>query len=231
DPDIANGSITVEDSNLPGSPFVFEDSGSATYTTVAQCLTGDSVVVDNTATIAGTGEDDSEQARVACHTLRLQRNAFAGGGEAFSWEIAKTHAEAEPLLLAVGQSYDVGYTITATATAGAGGGAEVTGTIVILNTHPLSDAELVSVEALINGTHAAVVDCPSLTVPDAEYDVDSNVIFGQLSCPFTADVPDGETPTQITATVVQQLFDYAADGTATPDGTRVYSGTSGVSAG
>src|SRR5690606_8726548 len=116
DPDIANGSITVEDSNLPGSPFVFEDSGSATSTTVAQCLTGDSVVVDNTATIAGTGEDDSEQARVACHTLRLQRNAFAGGGEAFSWEIAKTHAEAEPLLLAVGQSYDVGYTITATAT-------------------------------------------------------------------------------------------------------------------
>jgi hypothetical protein len=221
----------VEDSNLPGSPFTFDDSGSETYSTTAECLTGDSVVVDNTATIAGTSEDDSEQARVACHVLRMERNAFAGGGDAFSWDIAKTHAEVEPLQLAEGQSFDVVYTITATATAGEGGGADVTGSMVILNTHPLSDAELVSVGAVINGTFPAVVDCPSLLVPDAEYDASSNVIYGELACPFTVDLPDGETATQITGNVVQQLYDYAADGTATAAGTRLLTGTSGVTAG
>lgn len=230
DPDLVNPSISVEDTNLADA-VVFEDSGSHSYSSTAACINGNSVVVDNTATIVGTSENDSEQARVACHTLRMTRNAFAGDGAAWEWDITKSHAETLPLNLAEGQTYDVVYTITATATETGDGGGDVTGSIVVQNTHPLSDAELLSVSALINGTYPAVVDCPSLIVPDAEYDSDSNVIYGELVCPFTVDIPEGETATQITGTLVQQLYAYSADGTATPAGTKQYTGTSGVTAG
>lgn len=231
DPTLANGSVTVIDSNLPGEEFVFDDSGIHGYSLGTACINGNSVVVDNTASIVGTDASDTVQARVGCHILRMDRNAVTGGGSHWTWDIEKSHAETLPLNLFAGQSYDVDYTITATATAGEGGEGTVNGNIVVYNTHPTSDADLVSVQALINGSLAAAVDCPSLVVPDAQYDAASNVIFGQLVCPFTVTLPPGETASTVTGIVTQQLYAYAADGTATAAGTRVYSGTAGVSGG
>lgn len=224
--------ITVTDTNLV-DPLEFSDSGVHEYALTFDCSTnGDSVVVDNTATIVETGADASAQARIGCHTLRLERNGTANPGRLWTWEIDKAlPPELElPLELAAGDSYEVDYTITATATSEVTAEGAVTGTVKIINTHPTVDGELLSVAVVINGTVDATVECPSMFVPDAE-SVDSIVTNGELLCTFEATMPAGETATMMTATVVQQLYDYASDGTPTADGTREYSGSNAITLG
>ena len=229
DPAVTNGSITVDDDFL-AEPLVFSDTGEETYTTDATCADGNSVHVENTATIVGTGQSDTVEARVSCHVLRQNRQASVGSGTTWTWDIDKSHAEVEPLMIGAGESVDVDYTIELTATAQEGGGTSVTGNVTVLNTNPAMDAELVSVQGFINDIEVDL-DCPSLVVPDADYDVDSNIVYGTLVCPFTLVMPEGQTAMTVGARVEQQLYDYAADGTATLAGTRVYQGAIPVTQG
>lgn len=227
-----NNTVTVTDTHLV-DPLEFSESGVHEYELTYDCsTTGDSVVVDNTATIVETGDDATAQARIGCHTLRLERRGTANPGLLWTWEIEKTlPPDLElPLELAAGDSYEVDYTITATAMSEATAEGAVTGTVKIINTHPTIDGELLSVGVVINGTVDATVTCPSMFVPDAD-SVDSIVTNGELLCTFEATMPMGETATMMTATVVQQLYDYASDGTPTANGTREYSGSNAITLG
>jgi hypothetical protein len=227
EPVVTGETVTVEDTLLPGT-LTFDDSGTHQYTHDATCVDGNTVVVENTATIVETGDSDSARARVACHATRMERSVATFGGIDWDWDIQKTHGETLPLQVVAGQSYDVSYTITATATASDSSG-EVHGAITVINTHPSVDAVILSVAARINSTDATVT-CPTpMIAPHATYDAASNIVVGKLVCPFTVTLPEGETPTSVTGRVEQQLFDYDADGNATPDGTRVLQGTQPVS--
>ncbi len=225
-PTVTNDSITVVDTLLP-DPIPFSDSGTHEYVHDVTCIDGNTITIDNTATIQETGASDSAQARVACHALRMERAVLSAGGQRWTWDIQKTHAEAEALQMVVGQTYEVDYLITATATASSDGGNEVTGTITALNTNPVTDAVLVSVGAAINSTQATV-SCPSLIVPHASYDAAHNIVVGKLVCPFTVTLANGEVPATVSGRLTQQLFTYAPDGTATPAGTKDYAGTQAI---
>jgi hypothetical protein len=228
-PTTVNETITVDDTLLDEN-LSFSESGTHEYTHDVTCIDGNTRVVDNTATIVETGANDSARARVACHAIRMERAATTGGGTRWSWDIDKTHAQATPLQLAAGQTFIVDYTITATATSSASGSGTVSGYIAVLNTHPLVDAQLISVEAWIDGIVAAT-NCPSLVVPHATTGAGGVSVPGRLECPFTVDLPDGHTAQLVTGRVTQQLFDYSATGVATLDGTKVLQGSQAVTSG
>jgi len=239
-PDVTNASVTVEDSNLV-DPLVFNESGMHAYSQVVPCSAdGNSVTIDNTATIVETQDSDTAHARIACHVVRIkERNGFADAGRLWIWEIdKKLPPELElPLMLAAGDSFDVDYTITVDAVSEVTADDTVTGNVKIVNTHPFVDGELnsvaVTIETVENSMTVATVDCggpPPFLVPDSE-SVDSVVTDGMLTCTFEATVPAGETAEWMHVVVEQQLYDYAADGTPTANGVKVLSGTSAINQG
>jgi hypothetical protein len=227
EPVVTGESITVRDTRL-AAPLTFTESGTHRYTVDATCVDGNTVVVENTATIVETGASDSTTARVACHATRMERSVASFGDTDWRWSLAKTHATAMPLQAAAGQTYHVDYTITATATGTTTG--TVHGAITAINTHPSVDAVILSVAAKINGIDA-VVTCPQPMIsPHATYDANSNIVVGRLSCPFTVTLAPGQVPSTVTGRVEQQLFDYDSTGNATAAGTRVLQGTQPVPA-
>ena len=224
EPVVTGETIHVDDTLLEEN-LEFSDSGTHQYTHDVTCVDGNTIVVDNTATIVETGDSDSARARVACHATRMERSVATFGGVDWNWNIEKTHSETLPLQVVAGQSYDVSYTITATATAGDATTGEVHGAITVINTHPSVDAVILSVAARVNSTDATVT-CPTpMIAPHATYDAASNIVVGKLVCPFTVTLADGEVPATVTGRVEQQLFDYDSEGNATPDGIRLLEGT------
>jgi hypothetical protein len=223
---VTGETVTVRDTQL-AAPLTFAGSGTYEYTVDAKCVDGNTVVVDNTATIVETGAAASATARIACHATRMERSVASFGGKQWDWVLSKTHAAALPLQVVAGQSYDVDYTITATATATVSG--VVHGAITAINTHPSVDAVIRSVQARINASDA-VVTCPATMIaPHATYDADRNIVVGRLTCPFTVTLAAGETPATVTGRVEHQLFDYDSAGNATAGDIRLLQGTQPVS--
>jgi hypothetical protein len=151
------------------------------------------------------------------------------GSQSYSWNVEKSHGVTSPLQVSAGQSCNVTYSITATATANAGGNAgQVTGAITAINTNPVTDAVINSVQAWINNTQATVT-CPQPMISTrATYDSRGNVILGRLVCPFTVTLAAGETPSTVTGRVEQQLYDYDSENHPSANGTRVLQGTQPV---
>ena len=224
-PVVTGATITVQDPLLP-APLTFDASGTHAYTHAATCIDGNTVVVENTATIVETGASDSATARIACHASRMERTVASFGNPDWTWTLSKTHSTPLPLQAVAGQAYDIDYTITATATAG--NSRVVHGAISVLNTHPSSDAVVNSVQARINATDATVT-CPTpMIAPHATYDANSNIVVGRLTCPFTVTLAPGETPSTVTGRVEHQLFDYDSAGVATAGDIRLLQGTQPV---
>jgi hypothetical protein len=201
---VVNDSITVDDTN--GDSWTFSASDSVTYQDMRGCVDNISYIVSNTATIAATGQSSTAEARMFCHVLRVNRSVDSGYDRNWRWDIDKSHGESEPLMLTAGQTYNVPYTITATATAG-DSSLVASGVIHVINSNPVKQATLQSVQAAISGVGNADVDCPSMVVPKNT----------TLTCTFTATLPD-LTPRTVTTTVIQVNYDHALDASATANG-------------
>jgi hypothetical protein len=208
---VVNDSITVNDS--AGDSWTFGNSDSVTYQAMHGCTDNTSYRISNTATIAETGQSSTAEARMFCHVLRVNRSVGSGFARTWRWDVDKSHAETEPLMLTAGQTYNVAYTITATATAG-DSALMASGAIDIINTNPVKAATLQSVQAAISGVGNADVDCPTLVIARNT----------TLTCTFSAHLPD-LAPRTLTTTVTQINYDHALDATATPNGgTRQFIG-------
>ena len=79
------------------------------------------------------------------------------------------------------------------------------GAITAINTNPVSDAVINSVQAWINNTPATVT-CPQpMIATRATYDGAGNIVLGRLVCPFTVTLAAGETASTVTGRVEHHL--------------------------
>ncbi|HEY1014091.1 MAG TPA: hypothetical protein VGE07_15370 [Herpetosiphonaceae bacterium] len=216
---VANPTVNVDDSN--GMSWTFSDSGSVSYPRPLDCAGvtysdgRGSVTLDNTATIRQTGQSASARVTVTCYELAVSKTAATSFARAWAWTVDKTGSVSN-LTLETGASAPVDYTVRVDA-APRDSGFGVAGVITIANPHPTRAAQLTGVADLIDGTVAATVSCPALSVPAG----------GSLQCSYSAALPDAaQRLNRATATLRNTSF--AATGAATPAGATGFSGTAPV---
>ncbi len=198
------GNVTVTDTN--GSSWQFSASGEIGYSDMHGCSNLQSYPILNTATIVETGASATAQAQMNCHVLQIVRSATIVHAGSWTWSITKTHAEAFPLMMMAGQTYNVPYTITAVAMAD-DGAMLAQGEVEVINTNPVNSATLESVAVIVSKLGPADVVCPTLVIAPSS----------SLVCTFSMALPD-TTDRTATVTVTQINFDHALDGVATPNG-------------
>lgn len=202
---------------------------------------GEDHTYNNTASVYGddTGDLlDSDDASVAvtCYDLDITKDVLAQFDRNWTWEVEKDFTDAfitgttdlectEPdsdgdrvctATVQEGANVTVEYQVMVTATGTESNFEVLSGPsgIVITNNHPDRQADLTEVTDVVSTMGAATVICPSYVVPAG----------GTLTCTYSTamvgtDPGDGTN----TATAMQQLYDFASDGTPTADGTTPYS--------
>jgi hypothetical protein len=203
---VVNGTINVDDTN--GVSWVFNDSGSVSYTRTFTC-DADEGSHNNTATIRETGQSDSASVTVNCYALTVTKNASTSLTRTWNWTIDKS-ADADTLLLSDGQLYQVNYQVTVN-TISTDSNHAVSGTISVNNPAPI-DATLNGVSDVVSSNIAANVDC-GVTFP---YTLPAG---GTLNCSYSASLPDSTDRTNTATATLQN----------TPGGTTDFSGSASVS--
>jgi hypothetical protein len=213
-----NGTVHVTDTN--GLSWTVSTSATETYTKTVSCPADHSGYggheVANTATITETGQASSAEAYYSCNGLTVTKTAATAQTRTWNWTVAKAVTPTSATV-APGQSLLLDYAIVYDATAALSDFA-VTGTIHIANSNTARAATLVEVADALAGGIAATVSCPATSVPAG----------GALDCTYAALVPDGSTRVN-TATVLQQLYTFDADGVASPNGTDAFTATATAS--
>lgn len=211
-----NASVDVTDS-VQGGLGSFSDSGSVSYNRTFAC-DADEGTHNNTATIVQTGQSDSASVTVNCHQLSVTKNANTSLRRTWRWTIDKSADQTE-LLLSVGQTFLVNYSVTVNATSSDSNFA-VSGNIAVNNPAPVA-ATINGVADIVSPAIAATVNC-GVTFPY------SLAAGATLNCTYSASLPDASNRTN-TATATQQNYAYNSAGVGTPSGTTDYSGTASVS--
>lgn len=204
---VGEPSVNVTDVNEQDGTQNFGPFGTSTlieYTSNYACPTDTSLYVDgffsfsvdNTSTINETGENDSETVTVNCYAPVVSKDAETTFTRTFNWTIEKDPDATYNGF--TGDSFDHEYTVTVTKTGFTDSDWAVSGTITIVNPHPTDDMLLTSVVDEISDGLAAVVDCPSLTVPAG----------GSLVCTYSRSLPDGSDRTN-TATASFNDIDFS----------------------
>jgi hypothetical protein len=213
---VVNGTINVEDT-FAGDLGSFSDSGSTTYERTFTC-DADEGKHDNTATIVETGQFDDASVTVNCYALAVTKDATTSLTRTWTWTIDKSADQTE-LLLSPGQLFTVNYEVTVDATSTDSGHA-VSGNISVNNPAPIA-ATINSVADIVSPAIAAAVDC-GVSFPS------TIAAGGNLSCTYSADLPDASDRTN-TATATLQNYDYDSESNATASGTTDFSHTVNVS--
>lgn len=213
---VVNGTITVTDS-YKGDLGSFSDTKSVTYDRTFAC-SADKGEQDNIATIVETDQKSSAKVNVSCYAPTVTKTATPAKDRKYFWTVAKK-ADVSSLTLSTGQTYQVGYTVTAGLDANKpfeDSNWQVSGTITISNPNPNRDAVLNSVQDAISGFAGNVTVACTLT--------DGKIIVPKgksASCSYSATLDNGDNRTN-TATVAQQLYSYDSDGKATATEAKSY---------
>jgi hypothetical protein len=151
---VGPSSVTVNDTN--GESWQFTDDGEVEYAVTYHC-DEDEGENTNTATIAETGDSDSETVEVDCYELIVSKTAATSYTRDYDWTISK-NADQTSLILSTGQTYVVNYVVTASATGFTDSGHAVSGTIAVNNPSPL-DATINSVSDVLSVGGTIIADC------------------------------------------------------------------------
>jgi hypothetical protein len=230
--DFAGATVTLVDDQATvsdtyaGSPVSGTFSGDHTFT-YSRTFTcdGDEGQHDNTASFLTNDTplsgSDSASVTVNCFDLSVSKTADEFYTRYYEWMIDKSVDNPGPITVPSGGSIDLHYTVIADVLSFTDNDWQVNGDIKIENNHPSQAADLTQVVDDAGGI-TGVVDCPSLTVPAG----------GSLICTYGTGAQDSANSNPFgntnTATVTQQLYDFASDGTPTADGTKDYSGTAPI---
>lgn len=212
-PTLINDTVNVSDTN--GSSWVFNQSGSQTYTEDFTC--GETHKYDNTVTITETGANASATVQVNCYDPTVTKTAVTSFDRNYTWNLLKTGDQTN-LTLEKGQSFTVNYLVNPTATY-TDSDWQVEGTITVDNPAPIP-AVINSVSDLLDGVGSVTANCP-VTFP---YTLAAGSSF---NCSYLSALPDSTTRIN-TASAQQQNFVYSADGSSVPGGTTSYTGTASV---
>jgi hypothetical protein len=215
-PVVTNGSINVDDTN--GGSWLFENSGAVSYDKSFTC-DGDKGTHNNTATIRGTDQSDSASVTVNCYVLEVTKDAATSLKRTYKWTIDKS-ADQSKLTLAVGQQFQVNYSVIVNVSGFTDSDWAVTGNIAVHNPAPIAGT-INSVTDQVSGVGAAVVNC-GVTFP---YTLTAG---GTLNCTYSLSLPDAANRTN-TATATLQNYTYDKDLIATPGGTTGFTGSAPVS--
>ncbi|HSF82926.1 MAG TPA: hypothetical protein VLA49_16950 [Anaerolineales bacterium] len=216
----ATVSDTYASSTVSGT---YTDDKTFTYSRTFSC-DGDEGPHDNTASFETndtplSGSDDAS-VTVSCYDLSVTKTADESYTRYYEWYIDKAVNDEGPITVAPGDSVTLDYTVVVGVLGFTENDWRVTGDITIANSHPDRDADLTLVTDVADYGIGASVICPSYVVPAG----------GSLDCTYDTGEQISENLNPFgpinTATATQQLYDFASDGTATPDGTKDYSGTS-----
>ncbi len=219
-PTLLNDSVNVDDSN--GMTWVFNASGSQTYPKTFTCDQGN-VTYKNRATIRQTGQYAEASVTVSCFSLKVRKDVFTSLQRKYKWMIDKSADQSE-LTLAVGQQYQVTYTVAVSARA-VDSSWLATGTIRVTNMAPfavrlLSVADIVSPD-MIASVSNCVAGAVQVTFP---YTLGPN---WTVKCHYAVALPNGDSRVN-TAVATAQNVSYDAQGRGTPAGTSDFSGTAEV---
>lgn len=220
-PLLLNDSVTVDDSN--GMTWVFNGSGSQTYPKTFTCDQGNSTY-KNRATIRQTGQFSEASVTVTCSSLKVRKDVFTSLQRRYKWSIDKSADQSE-LTLALGQQYQVTYTVDVGARA-VDSSWLATGTIRVTNMAPfpvrlLSVSDIVSPD-IIASVSNCVAGAVRVTLP---YTLGPN---WTVKCDYSVALPNGDSRVNTAIATVQNVS-YDAQGRGTPAGTSDFSGTAEVS--
>lgn len=215
------GTITVNNS-LQDTYGPFSGDDQFTYMKTFSC-DADAGSNEDIATINETGDSDDAIVAVNCYGISVETSATTSFTRDWDWTINKTctpSSVADPIVVALGQIYEVFYNITVDATSTDRDFA-VAGEITIYNPNPYRDAELTEVFNAISPDITATIDCGGLIHVPAG---------GSLTCAYSGNLPDNTTRTN-TATATLQNFAFADNGTPSFSGTTDFSGSANISFG
>lgn len=220
-PLLLNASVNVDDSN--GMSWVFNGSGSQTYPKTFTCDQGN-VTYRNRATIRQTGQFSEASVTVTCFSLKVRKDVFTSLQRRYIWTIDKAADQSE-LTLAVGQQYQVTYTVDVNAQA-VDSAWLATGTIRVTNMAPfpvrlLSMSDIVSPD-IVASVSNCVAGAAQVTLP---YTLGPN---WTIRCNYAVALPSGDSRVN-TAIATAQNMSYDAQGRGTPAGASDFSGTAEVS--
>ncbi len=219
-PLLLNDSVNVDDSN--GMTWVFDSSGSQTYPKTFTCDQGN-FTHKNRATIRQTGQFSEASVTVNCASLKVRKDVFTSLQRKHKWTIDKSADQSE-LTLAVGQQYQVTYTVDVNARP-VDSSWMATGTIRVTNMAPFA-VRLLSVSDIVSpDIMASVSNCVAgavqVTLP---YTLGPN---WTIRCSYAVALPNGDSRVN-TAIATAQNMSYDAQGHGTPAGTSDFSGTAEV---
>jgi hypothetical protein len=207
--------VDVHDSN--GGSWHFTDSDSVTYEVTFDC-NDDEGTHTNIATMEQTGQDASAEVTVNCHELDVEKTANTSFKRKHNWDINKTGSHTN-LTLSDGQQFLVTYEVSVNTTGYTDSSWEVSGDIEVHNTAPI-DATINSIADVVSPAIAAGVSC-GVAFP---YTLSAG---GNLSCTYSASLPDGSSRTN-EATAVLQNYDYDHLKSAISNGTTDFTATAPV---
>ena len=203
---VVNDTINVDDTN--GMSWEFSDTGNVMYDVTFECGT-DSGMHTNVATIRETDQSDDAKVTVNCYELAVTKTADVQDYTVeYAWMIEKNGDE--EYFKWIGETWEHVYDIDLTRLGIASETATIFGTITIDNSTNPIPATINSVSDVVSGLDPDVianVNCGGAFPMEI-------AAFSSLDCSYTADV-EGSGYDLNTATAVQQLYDYASDGTAT----------------
>lgn len=207
------------DQNDDSSVTYPETGDTWVYTRTFTC--GTDHLYENTATLLGDNDavldSDSESVDVTCYTPSIRKDAETTFERYWFWDLDKespetgdnspyddlTDADFGDLLLQTNHSYGINYVLYLSATSTDDDHA-VSGKVYIYNPHPTREMNIATVtDALSNGL-TPLVDCGGAT---------SVASLATLECSYSADLDDA-TSLSNTATVVQNLFTFDANGSS-----------------
>ena len=216
--EVATVSDTYADSPVIGA---YTDDHTFTYSRSFTC-DEDEGSRDNTASFVTndtplTGSDDASVA-VNCYDLDVTKTADEFYTRYYTWMIDKVVDNPGPITIPPGGSVVLNYTVSVDVWSVIDNDWQVTGNIVIANSHPTRNANLTQVLDNAGGI-TGLVSCPVFVVP----------ANSSLTCTYDTGLQDGPDanpfgPTN-TAIATQQLYNFASDGSASADGTLDYQGT------
>jgi hypothetical protein len=209
---------TVTDTNTPdGSPWTTSGPGSWNYGKTLTCSTNPADYQNghysfnhpNTAAIPGTNLTDTVTVKVDCYAPTVSKTADPAIEQTLGWTLEKT-VTPDHLAMNIGAAGEpVHYTVTV--------GTEpiadqtkysVTGNIVVTNTNPSQPMTVTIADSLPGSINPVVLNC------DGGTNTPTIPAGGQVSCTYSADLPDDSTRTN---TATATLNGLVMSGTATVD--------------
>ena len=194
-PTLINDSINVNDTN--GQQFQFSDTNSAFYEQTFVC-DRDRGAHPNTATIVETNQQSSASVAVNCHTLEVIKNVNTRFDRTYEWIVGKV-ADQTNLILALGQSFPVNYSVPTNISIETDSDWEANGTITITNPAPIA-ATITNVTDSISAPELTPTLSPTAAAASipANVDCDTALPFvlaagASHECPYNALLPNADT--------------------------------------